>query len=166
MLNGQKIIYVSIVDNASNMVEGLGVRIWNHQHLVFRLLRSQNCIIGRKTFDITKWKGPKTWILTSNRKWRRTDVGTIHSIDDLHLYSEGPVYVLGGQSLFEQFEPYVDEMHLYVLNNKDGSESWIDVDMKDWKATAYKSGKLWSYGHLVKMKNADPHRLNKDIFEI
>jgi dihydrofolate reductase len=166
MLNGQKIIFTSIVDNQSNMVEDFGLRIWNHQKLVNRFLENQNCLIGRKTFEITKWKGPKTWVMTSNRDWHRSGLGTIHHFDDLHLHIEGPLYVLGGQSLFTQLSYHVDEIHLYVINSRKGTEPWIDIDMKDWKAGSYINQMLWSYGHLTKVKNADPHLLNKDLFEI
>jgi dihydrofolate reductase len=165
MLNEQKISFVSIIDNNSMMMPHLKTRIWHHQKLVNNLLENEVCIFGRRTFEITRWKGPNSWVMTSDRSWRRTGVGTIHDFDDLHLHTEGDVYVLGGISLFKQFEPYVDEIHLYVLNGTDGKEPWIDIHMRDWKPMAYTNKGLWSYGHLRKIKNVDPHDLNKELFD-
>jgi dihydrofolate reductase len=166
MLHGQKIIYVSIVDNKSKTIPGFKTRIWHHQKLVNGLLRSKVCIIGRKTFDITRWKGPNCWVLTSDVKWRRSNLGTIHDIDDIHLHTEGDVYVLGGTSLFLQFQNYIDEIHLYVINSTDGKEPWIKLNMRDWKPSSYINRGLWSYGHLIRSKNYDPHELNHDMFDI
>ena len=98
MLNEQPIIFVSIVDNKSTMMPHLKTRIWHHQKLIGKLLREETCILGRRTFDITRWKGYHSRVLTRDREWRRSGIGTIHDIDDLHLHSEGPVYVLGGIS--------------------------------------------------------------------
>ena len=148
------------------MMPHLKTRIWHHQKLVNNLLRSEVCIFGRRTFDITRWKGPKSWVITSDREWRRTGVGTIHDFDDLHLHSEGDVYILGGISLFKQFESLVDEMHLYVINGDGGNEPWIHLDMKDWKPQAYTNRGLWSYGHLKLTKDHDPYSLNRDLFDI
>lgn len=166
MLHGQKIIYVSIIDNKSDMMPHLKTRIWHHQKLVSRLLKRSVCIMGKNTFEITRWKGPESWVLTRDTKWRRTGVGTIHDIDDIHLHTEGPVHILGGASLFTQFQSYVDEVHLYVLNGEDGTEPWIGINMRDWKPQNYTNRGLWSYAHLIKSENHDPHELNRELFDI
>jgi dihydrofolate reductase len=164
MLNGQKIIFVSIVDNKSMMMPGLKSRIWHHQKLVDRFLRTSVCLIGRRTFDITNWKGKRSWVLTKDRNWRRSGIGTIHHIDDLHLFSKGPIYVLGGISLFKQLQSYVDEIHLYVLNEREGTEPWITIDMNDWKPQSYFNRGLWSYAHLIHKKDFDIFGINEDLF--
>ena len=166
MLNGQPIIFVSIVDNKSTMMPHLKTRIWHHQKLITQFLEDKNCIIGRKTFDITRWKGPSSWVLTHKKGWSRSGIGTIHNIDDIHLHTEGPVYILGGVSLFSQFEPYVDEIHLYVINSDEGEEPWININMKNWKPQNYTNRGLWSYAHIRKIQGADPHELNKELFNI
>jgi dihydrofolate reductase len=153
MLHGQKIIYVSIVDNKSKCVSELGIRIWHHEVLVRDILNRKNAIIGRKTYDLTGWKGPKTWILTKKKNLKVSNVGLIHDIDDLHLHTEGDIFVLGGISLFKTFEPYIDEIHLYVLNDKIGKEGWIKMDMKQWYPKNYKNENVWSYAHLFKIED-------------
>jgi dihydrofolate reductase len=166
MFNGQKVIYVSIIDNQSKMMPNLKTRIWHHQKLVNRLLREETCIMGRRTFEITRWKGPKSWVLTSDKKWQRSGIGTIHHLDDIHLHSSGPIYILGGISLFMQLKKYVDQIHMYVINSDEGSEPWIEINMPDWKPSNYTNRGIWSYAHLKLSKGSDPHGLNKEIFEI
>jgi dihydrofolate reductase len=166
MLHGQKIIFVSIVDNYNQTIDNMQIRVWHYQRLISRLLKTENCLIGRKTYDLTQWKGPKTWVLTRDIQWHRSNVGTIHDIDDLHLHTEGDIYVLGGNSLHEQLSDYIDEVHLYVLNNTKGSTPWIEIEVRDWKPIQYESKMIWSYIHLEKCKNHDPHNLNEDILPL
>lgn len=158
MLNEQRIIFVSIVDNNNEMLSGLGMRIWHAELMIKEFLKNKTCLIGRKTFEITQWKGANSWVITKNKKWYRSGVGTIHSLDDLHLFAEGPIYVLGGISLYEQLKDFVDEMHLFVVNDSKGNEPWIDIDMKNWKPLDYLDRKIWSYVHLEKVK---PKRTRK-----
>lgn len=148
MLHNQKIIFVAIVDTKSKMVPNLDIRIWHHEKFVQNLLQTETCLMGKWTYGNTNWYGPKTWVLTSDQNWKGLGVGVVSDINDLHLHSEGPIYVLGGKSVFQQMSPFVDEIHLYVVNNKLGTEDWIDVDMRDWKPFDYVNENIWSYAHL------------------
>jgi dihydrofolate reductase len=166
MLHNQKIIFVAIVDNQSKMIPDFGTRIWHHEMLIRKLLKNANCLMGRNTYDMTGWKGQNTWVLTSKRSWRRVGVGTIHELDDLHLHIDGPVHVLGGQSLYKQLEKFVDEVHMYVVNNKEGTEDWIKMSMTQWKPHSYKNETIWSYANLHKKPKADPIEYMDDyLFE-
>ena len=159
MLDGLKINFVAIVDNANNMVPALGNRIWHHQNFVNDLLKSKTCIIGRKTYEITQWKGPKSWVLSRDINWRKTGIGTLHSIDDMHLFCEDDsVYILGGKSLYESLEPFVDTLYVYVINNTDGRIPWIDFDMKQWKPVDYTTNSIWSLAKLEKLKQGKTKR--------
>ena len=164
MLHNQRIIFVSIIDNDNESISNMGIRIWHHEKLINKFLKTKNCIIGKKTYDITQWKGKNTWVLTTDKKWHRSGVGTIHSLDDIHLFMEGPVYILGGNSLHHQLKDYVDEVHLFVMNNRKGSDPWIKLEMKDWKPLNYISRGIWSYAHMEKSINHDPHSLNQEMF--
>jgi len=167
MLHNQKIVFVAIIDNKSKMIAELGTRIWHHELLVRNFLKKQNCLMGRNTYDLTRWKGPNTWVLTSDLEWKRMGIGTIHDLDDLHLHIEGPVYVLGGTSLYKQLEKFVDEVHLYVINNSEGSEPWIHMKMNEWKPTEYQNENVWSYAHLIKKPRPTPVEYDDDswLFE-
>jgi len=153
MLNGNRIIYVAIVDNKSRSYSDMSVRLWPYEKLVNRFLRKENCVMGRKTHEITRWKGSKSWVLTRNSKWKTVGIGTIHSIEDFHLWMEGDIYVLGGTSLFQQLESHVDEIHLYVFNSAKGDTDWIKIDMKKWTPVDYANFDYWSYAKLIKERN-------------
>lgn len=156
MLHGQKIAFVFIIDNDTKMVPGLKSRIWHHEKLVKQLLRDEVCIMGRKTHDITKWKGDKSWVLTRDKNWRRVGIGTLGSLDDLHLHTEAEkVFVLGGKSLFKKLQHNVDELRMYVINNREGSETFPKIKMEEWKPMDYLSEKIWSYGHLERREIED-----------
>lgn len=165
MLHGQKIIFVSIVDNQSKTVPNLRYRIWHHEVLVKDILNRKNVIMGRKTHDMTRWKGPKTWVLTKNKNLTKPGVGIIHDIDDLHLHTEGDIFVLGGSSVFKLFEDYVDEIHMYVINNKEGKEDWISLKMTNWLPRNYTNEYIWSYAHLQRKEELDPIDFIKNLFE-
>jgi dihydrofolate reductase len=151
MLDGKKIIYVSIIDTKGKSVEDLRIRIWKHEKLIKSILKENSVLIGRKTWDLTKWSGEKTWILTRNKDLlHKKGIGLIHDIDDIHLHIEGDLYILGGISLFSQFESYVDEMHLFVLNDIKGNEDWINCNMRKWNAKNYHRELDWSYALLYK----------------
>ncbi len=166
MLHGQKIIFVSIVDNQSKTVPELGTRIWHHEILIQDIINRKNAIIGRKTYELTSWKGESVWILSRNKNLQKSGVGIIHDIDDLHLHTEGDLFVLGGTTLFKLFEKYVDEVHMYVLNNKEGKEDWIKMYMSEWIPRNYLNENVWSYAHLFRRENVeDPLEIIKGLFE-
>lgn len=165
MLHGQKIIYVALVDQNMRMFENMSTRIWEHEKMIKRFLKDEVCLMGRLTFDLTRWRGPKSWVITRDLEWKRYKVGTIHNIDDLHLHSEGDVYVLGGTSLFYTLESFVDEVHLFVLNSDEGLIPWIRMNMEDWKPGEYTSKAMWSYCHLIREKNSTPHKTLADYFD-
>lgn len=150
MLHGQKIIFVSHIDDSSRVFSKMSIRIWDHQKLITKLLKNKTCLIGRKTFELTGWKGPNTWILTKKKKFKRFGVGIIHDLDDMHLHTEGPIYVLGGNSLFKQLSPYLDELYIFVNNLEAGKEPWIKLNMKEWSPLDYKNSGAWSFAHLEK----------------
>ena len=161
MLHNQKIIFVSIVDNQSRMVPKFQTRIWHHEKFVRSILESKTCLMGRWTHQNTNWHGPNTWVLTSDQNWKPFGVGVLSDINDLHLHTEGPVYVLGGQSVYHQLESYVDDIHLYVINDKNGKEEWVNLDMKEWKPYAYLNENVWSYAHLKRKVETTKYRKTK-----
>lgn len=151
MLHGQQIAFVFIIDNNSNMMPEMKNRIWDHEKLVNKFLRNEVCVMGRKTHELTGWKGPKSWVLTRDKNWRRIGIGTISSLDDIHLHTDTDiVYILGGSSLFNKLKNNVDIMHMFVINNKEGSVKFPKLTMKEWKPIDYKNSNIWSYGHLEK----------------
>lgn len=157
MLNKNKIIFVSLVDNRNRIYKDLSIRLWSHEKMIKNLLLKENCVIGRRTYDLTKWKGPNSWVLTRNLKWKSVGIGTIHSIEDFHLWMNGDIYIIGGSSIFQQLEKYVDEIKLFVFNSTNLTDDnkeieWIKIDMNDWIPTDYVNKRYWSYANLIKCK--------------
>lgn len=160
MINGNRIIFVSLVDNRSQSYENLSVRIWNHEEMVKKFLQNENCVMGRRTHELTQWKGPKSWVLTHKKNWKSIGIGTIHKIEDFHLWMEGDIYILGGTSLFRQMESYVDEIHLFVFNAiskkiTDTDTNWIKLNMQDWAHKDYLNRDYWSYVNLSRIETPD-----------
>ena len=70
---------------------------------------------------------------------------------DIPIYNIlGTNYILGGASLFNKLKNNVDIMHMFVINNKEGSVKFPKLTMKEWKPIDYKNSNIWSYGHLEK----------------
>ena len=153
MFGELKISFVVIADNQNKLNKNLKRRIWHHHNLVNKFLKEGTCLMGRRTFELTNWKGPKSWVITRDQKFKKSGVGTLHNLEDIRLFSDDEkVYVIGGKSLYVQLEEFVDEIHLYVFNNKDGDENWIDINMKEWKPKDYFNNTVWSYARLEKIK--------------
>ena len=149
MFGDLKISYVVISDNKNFLKKNFKRRIWHHHKFVTELLSKETCLIGRKTFDLTNWKGKKSWIITRNKKFKVDGIGVIHNLEDIRLFAEDDtIYILGGRSLYIQLQEYVDELHFYVFNNKEGDEDWIDINIKDWIPVDYLSNDIWSYAKL------------------
>ena len=145
MFFNQKIILVSVLDKNSLSYLTRTSRVYDHEVLVNSLLATENCLIGRKTFELTDRKGKNTWILSRDRNFKRHNVGTINSTVDIHLFTEGDLYVLGGISLFKRFEEYADELKLFIINNNKGNESWLDINKAERKTKDYSRHSSYSY---------------------
>lgn len=153
MFGELKIAFVVMVDNQNCFKKDLKRRIWHHQKFITELLKDKTCLVGRKTFDLTNWKGKKSWIISRDKKFRVDGIGVINELEDIRLHAEDDtVYILGGRSLYMQLKNEVDEIHFYVFNNKDGDEDWIDINIKDWIPNDYFSNNVWSYARLTKQK--------------
>ena len=69
MFGELKIAFVVMVDNQNCFKKDLKRRIWHHHRFVSDLLKDKTCLIGRKTFDLTNWKGKKSWIISRDKKF-------------------------------------------------------------------------------------------------
>ena len=82
-------------------------------------------VMGRKTYEglpnQSALEGRKNIVLTSNLNYKAKDV-----------------YVIGGESVFEQFLPYCDTAHITRVDYKYQADTYItDFDKLDgWRVTA------------------------------
>ena len=152
MLHGQKIIFVYINDSQNKIVKDFKARIWDHEKLIQKLLKDEVCVMGRKTHEITSWKGPKSWIYTKNKKYRRMGIGTIHNLDDIHLFSDEAkdIYILGGISLFRKLKNNVDVLMNFTITDKSGTVRFPKINIEDWKPIDFENNYVWTYVKMVK----------------
>ena len=106
-------------------------------------------VLGRKTMDTfpggRPLKGRRNIILTRDPKYSVVDAETVSGIDELlerikNAASED-VYVIGGQSVYEQLLPYCDEAYITKINyeyqadayfpNLDKDEEWECVSVSE-----------------------------------
>lgn len=154
MLGGRKVTFVMVLDKKNHSFSGLTRRIADHHSKVAELAATRTCVVGRRTQEITGWRGPGLWVLTRSRKWTRNGVGVVHSLDDLRLHSPGrELFVLGGVSVFGQLEKHVDEYMLWTVHSKEGDEECTAMVPSHWKpCLPYKSENNWSFAHLRRAK--------------
>ena len=164
MLHGQKITFVYINDTDNMIVKDFKARIWDHEKLIHNLLENEVCVIGRKTQEMTSWKGPNSWIYTRNKKYRRLGIGTIHDLDDIHLFSDTAkeVYILGGISLFQKLKNNVDILINYTITDRSGTIQFPKINMKDWYVTDYENNHVWTYAKLIKKEISEDDYLNEN----
>jgi dihydrofolate reductase len=153
MLGGRRVTFVMLLDKKNHSFSGLTRRIADHQDRVAHLIATGTCLVGRKSQELTGWKGPGLWVLTRNRKWTRNEAGVVHSLDDARLHlPAGGIHVLGGVSVYGQLEKYVDEYMLWTVHSREGDEECTAMLPSHWKASAYKSENNWSYAQLTRAK--------------
>ncbi|MET3508289.1 dihydrofolate reductase [Halalkalibacter oceani] len=112
-------------------------------------------VMGRTTFDsILRYNNGKslsnrTHIVLSNNESYSTNQDNCfvyHSINDvLHDYNEygnnEDVWVIGGEQIYTQFLPHVDEIHLTIFHNvfEEVDAYFPLIDLKDWTISSNES---------------------------
>jgi dihydrofolate reductase len=153
MLGDKRVSFVCVLDSNNRSYKDLSRRVMHHQETVTRLIKESNCLVGRKTQEMSGWKGKGLWVLTRDKKWRRNQVNVTHSLDDARLHIPGEeLHVLGGISLFKQLERHVDEFLMWNIHKSDGNEDWIDLNMSVWAPVGYRSQENWAYAKLERIR--------------
>ena len=80
-------------------------------------------------------------ILTNDLSYKKDGVVVVHSVEEalekVASYKSEDVYVIGGESVFEQFLPYCDVAHITSVDYKyDADAHFPNLDkMPEWKVT-------------------------------
>ncbi|MBO4414527.1 MAG: dihydrofolate reductase [Lachnospiraceae bacterium] len=100
-------------------------------------------VLGRKTMDTfpggRPLKGRRNIILTRDPKYSIADAETVSSIEELleRVKNTDPeeVYVIGGQSVYEQLLPYCDEAYITKINYEYQADAYFpDLDKNgEWE---------------------------------
>lgn len=88
-----------------------------------KMTKGAICILGRTTFedDLKSKKLPGREMIVIGNKTRNSDYYTmIEALQKALLISQKTkqeIWIIGGQSIYEQFMPFIDEFHLSVIND-------------------------------------------------
>lgn len=102
-------------------------------------------IMGRKTYeqitDRTAFIDRYNVVLTNDLSYKKDGVVVVHSVEEalekVSSYKSEDVYVIGGESVFEQFLPYCDVAHITSVDYKydaDAHFPYLDK-LPEWKVT-------------------------------
>ena len=122
------------------------VRIPNDQKMFRNETIGKVVVLGRKTMDTFPQKQPlpkrTNIILTRNPEYKVKDAVVVHSIDELmeelKNYNSEEIYIIGGDSIYQQMLPYCDVAHVTYIEQSYAADSYFPNLDKDpeWVMTA------------------------------
>ena len=103
-------------------------------------------VLGRKTLDTFPQKQPLpnrvNIILTHDKSFQVKGAIVVHSIEELleklKKYSSEDVYIIGGESIYQQMMPYCDTAHITQIDHAYQADAFfpnLDED-PEWEMTA------------------------------
>lgn len=113
------------------------------QQMFLRETTGKVVVMGRKTLESLPGGQPLgnrvNLVLTSDRNYKVKGAVICHSMEEaleaLEMYASGDVYVIGGQSVYEQFLPYCETAHVTAIDyTYDADTFFPNLDEEeDWK---------------------------------
>lgn len=95
-------------------------------------------VMGRNTFNSIGRPLPnRNNIILSNKKEQIKCINCkiVNSIEEV-LTEKEDLYIIGGQSIYEQFMPYADELIVTHVNGKYGADTFFPhIDLNAWRPT-------------------------------
>ena len=102
-------------------------------------------VMGRKTLESfpngLPLKNRTNIVLTRNRDYQVKDAIVVHSVPELLVkldkYSSEDVYVIGGDSVYQELLPYCDVAHVTKINHVYAADSWFPNldETGEWEST-------------------------------
>lgn len=122
------------------------VRIPNDQKMFRMETTGKVVVLGRKTMDTFPQKKPlpnrTNIILSRNPEYKVSDAVVVHSVEELleelKNYNSEDVYIIGGDSIYQQMLPYCDVAHVTYIEHSYQADSYfpnLEAD-PDWVMTA------------------------------
>lgn len=107
------------------------VRIPNDQKMFRNETINKVVVLGRKTMDTFPQKQPlpkrTNIILTRNPEYTVKDAVVVHSVEELleelKNYNSEDVYIIGGDSVYQQMLPYCDVAHVTYIEQAYAADS-------------------------------------------
>lgn len=148
MLGDKRIVLLMVLDKKNHSFTGLTRRVMEHHRMLEELSRDRVVVVGRKTQELTGWKGPNLWVLSETEGWTRNGVKVAKDLSAVCSLPTDALYIAGGISVFKQFEPHVDEYRLWTVHSREGDEECTSMVPSHWKPVSYSSQNNWSYAQL------------------
>ncbi len=122
------------------------VRIPNDQKMFRNETTGKVVVLGRKTMDTFPQRKPlpnrTNIILTRNPEYEVKDAIVVHSVaellEELKKYNSEDVYIIGGDSVYQQMLPYCDVAHVTWIEHAYEADSYfpnLEAD-PEWGMTA------------------------------
>jgi dihydrofolate reductase len=139
---------IAAVDNnwAIGYKNSLLVKIPNDQKQFGEMTEGKVIVMGRKTLETFPQKQPLknrvNIILTRDKGFTQKDAVVLHSIDELmeelKKYKDDDVYVIGGESIYEQLMPYCNTAHITKIDYEYQADAYLqNLDKSnDWRLVA------------------------------
>lgn len=121
-----------------------------------KITTGHTIIMGRKTYESIGRPLPNRTnvILSRDKQYKQSGCKVIHSIEDIAPYaeSEEEVFVIGGETLFEQTFSLVQKMYITIIHHSfpEGDTFFPSYSEEDWEVVSEEKGK-------VDAKNKYPH---------
>lgn len=114
---------------------------------MFRKETEGNVVVyGRKTLETFPQKQPlvsrKNIVLSKNPDYKVRNAEVVHSVEEclelLKQYPSDRIYIIGGQSVYEQFLPYCDVAHITKISKKYVADAFFPNldESAEWEMTA------------------------------
>lgn len=121
------------------------VRIPNDQKMFRMETTGKVVVLGRKTMDTFPQKRPlpnrTNIILSRNPEYTVKDAVVVHSVEELleelKQYKSEDIYIIGGDSVYQQMLPYCDVAHVTWIEHSYHADRYFPNLDKDpeWKMT-------------------------------
>ncbi len=122
------------------------VSIPRDQKMFRELTTGKVVVLGRKTLDTFPQKQPlpnrTNIILTTDKNYKVKGAVTVNSLEELFeelkKYDSEDVYIIGGESVYEQLLPYCDTAHITLIDYEYEADAYMHDLEKDpeWTVTA------------------------------
>ncbi|WP_286887431.1 dihydrofolate reductase [Aneurinibacillus sp. UBA3580] len=101
-------------------------------------------VMGRKTHEAIgrPLPGRTNVVLTQNPDYRAEECVVLHSVDEVLTRFKGePIDVIGGAQIIKLFLPYVDTLHLTIIEASfEGDVYFPEIDITEWKLVSKQKG--------------------------
>lgn len=122
------------------------VRIPNDQKMFRMETEGKVVVYGRKTLATFPGQMPlihrKNIVLSTNKEFRVKNATVVHSVKEclevLKDYPTEDVYIIGGSSVYKNFLPYCDVVHVTKIEQSYVADAFFPNldEMPEWKMTA------------------------------